>query len=664
MSTFLGFSTALIPMQTTPSQVQATLAAVLSSYGWQIVRQAVNYTSVVTNNFTNPINAFQNTTAPVGANAIVASSATVVPSYIGFNYVAGFTPTALYVGSDWINPQYSPLTFTIDWSDNGSAWNTFQTVTGQNNWQFSERRKFTISGASSHPYWRINVSATNSGTTCYLHELTFEDANGNWMMAPVYPNGAFFDCIPPSTEVIGNANTREVLRVYVGTTNIWWRAIQETFMNWPQAIGIWGFAAGAVTQSLTLNGTTVSYVGLASNTAGQNARGLYEACQASVNANFTMWNWVWTPRNVVQYGSQDFLLIAKTPATNVWPTSSVGCTAYSRTQGVINAPMTQASQFMMAPNCTIDLSNGFIYFLQICSRGLALSTKTNSSYYTPIHACYGDNTLANAQIPTADLAPYGIPCTIIELLVGSDDVVANTGATAYLSHWWGTAQAWNSQAGLPPVEDYTTSWGGISIYTVCSAPFGHHHIVGQLQDFTSNCSCSWNSQGTYWGTSTMVGEGMFSGADAGQFWSVHKLGCNPNLFQGQVFGSNGPYAKYFGPGFPSVDWYKYSGSAIASENLLVAPIQDFTAMVSTSGTTTDTTINVVSTTGFPSSGWIILEGEIINYTSLTSTSFVGCVRGKYGTVPIAPLNGTTIYIGAWFVFMVQGLLFAGYQTPS
>ena len=49
----------------------------------------------------------------------------------------------------------------------------------------------------------------------------------------------------------------------------------------------------------------------------------------------------------------------------------------------------------------------------------------------------------------------------------------------------------------------------------------------------------------------------------------------------------------------------------------------------------DTTINVVSTLGFPDSyGLILIDSEIITYTSKTSTSFEGCIRG---------FNGTTSY---------------------
>ena len=47
--------------------------------------------------------------------------------------------------------------------------------------------------------------------------------------------------------------------------------------------------------------------------------------------------------------------------------------------------------------------------------------------------------------------------------------------------------------------------------------------------------------------------------------------------------------------------------------------------------TTDTTINVPSTKGFPSEyGLLKINDEIISYTGITSTSFTGCIRGFSG----------------------------------
>jgi hypothetical protein len=49
----------------------------------------------------------------------------------------------------------------------------------------------------------------------------------------------------------------------------------------------------------------------------------------------------------------------------------------------------------------------------------------------------------------------------------------------------------------------------------------------------------------------------------------------------------------------------------------------------------DTVVNVVSTTGWPTSGIFSVDEEIIAYTGVTATSFTGCTRGQDGTTDAA-----------------------------
>lgn len=55
-----------------------------------------------------------------------------------------------------------------------------------------------------------------------------------------------------------------------------------------------------------------------------------------------------------------------------------------------------------------------------------------------------------------------------------------------------------------------------------------------------------------------------------------------------------------------------------------------------------TTITVVSTTGFPTSGEIRIEAEVITYTGVTATTFTGCTRGARGTTNVA--HSTGVYV--------------------
>jgi len=56
-----------------------------------------------------------------------------------------------------------------------------------------------------------------------------------------------------------------------------------------------------------------------------------------------------------------------------------------------------------------------------------------------------------------------------------------------------------------------------------------------------------------------------------------------------------------------------------------------------------TPIQVPSTAGFPDSGWILIEQEVIEYTAKTATTFAGTItRGVFGTTNTSHTAGTDI----------------------
>lgn len=59
---------------------------------------------------------------------------------------------------------------------------------------------------------------------------------------------------------------------------------------------------------------------------------------------------------------------------------------------------------------------------------------------------------------------------------------------------------------------------------------------------------------------------------------------------------------------------------------------------------TDTSIIVVSTTGFQTAGTVTIDTEQITYTSITPTSLLGCVRGANSTTAASHLNGATVLV--------------------
>lgn len=636
MSTFLGFFSYLMPIGSTVAGVQSMLKSNLQACSWQVVRQSVIPNSTF-GTLANAANAFDmNSTTQAGGGGT---------GNIGCVAPTAFLPTVMYVQVNNDGGGSAPFSFDLEYSINsGSTWQTLQTWTNQNVWTNMERRRYIVYGATAQTYWRMNVSASNGANT-YITEWTLENQNGNWLT-----NSTFLDMIPPTTEFIGNSVARDVLRITVNSSSINMLSVSELFTPLPQMYMFDTPAAGAVTLSVHI-ANTVSFVGTAGNTAEQNARGLYEAIKNSADSDFALWNWVWLTSLQGTAGGGYIQAAQITPATNVAITST-NITSHLR-GSYCNAPMVQGSQLAPVNGVTIDLINGFVFYLQVCSRGIALAIKTNSSYVTPVHACYGDNPSALAQIPISDIS--SIPCTPIDLFVGTDEPTNQTGAYGYTSHWWGVANAWsNSTAywGMAPIDN--GQYNSASIWS-------HHQVPGQIQDF-GNTSYATNGIASI--NMSMDGEGLFNGGDSGLIYSVHRMSANPTIQYPNIANSyDATAARLTGPAYANLDWYKFVGS-LSDEQVIFSPSTDYTTAITIQGLPTDTTINVSDAIGFPTTGFLFIDGEIIQYNGITPTAFTSCTRGMYLTSPQGLFPGTTVFIGGWYVKIQNGLLFAGYQLPT
>lgn len=69
---------------------------------------------------------------------------------------------------------------------------------------------------------------------------------------------------------------------------------------------------------------------------------------------------------------------------------------------------------------------------------------------------------------------------------------------------------------------------------------------------------------------------------------------------------------------------------------------DYSTTLTGNITNVQTTIPVVSTTGFSASGSIIIGAELITYTGITATSFTGCTRGAAGSSNKAHNSGSAV----------------------
>lgn len=74
-----------------------------------------------------------------------------------------------------------------------------------------------------------------------------------------------------------------------------------------------------------------------------------------------------------------------------------------------------------------------------------------------------------------------------------------------------------------------------------------------------------------------------------------------------------------------------------------------------------TTITVDSTTGFPSTGLVLINQELITYTGKNATQFTGCTRGTNGTTAASHLDNTLVYNAVQFTGWGQSTSGVGYQ---
>ncbi len=68
-------------------------------------------------------------------------------------------------------PGHTPKTFTIEGSNNDSDWTVLETISNETGWSASEKRTYDFSNATAYRYFRIHVTAIESGSFVNVAEL-------------------------------------------------------------------------------------------------------------------------------------------------------------------------------------------------------------------------------------------------------------------------------------------------------------------------------------------------------------------------------------------------------------------------------------------------------------------------------------------------------------
>jgi hypothetical protein len=152
-----------------------------------------------------------------------------------------------------------PKDFELQWSDNGSTWNTQQSWTGEVSWQTQETRYYAITSPSSHAYWRIYITAYEA-TALSISEIGFYgDAAHTWNLA----DAVEFGWLAPG--VTGDQNIYVGGYTYSSATGDVWNLIFRGFRYWDD-YGVDGSILNIPTQAgngqdlnLNLSKTTFAY---------------------------------------------------------------------------------------------------------------------------------------------------------------------------------------------------------------------------------------------------------------------------------------------------------------------------------------------------------------------------------------------------------------------
>lgn len=457
--------------------------------------------------------------------------------------------------------------------------------------------------------------------------------------------------IPPVTEAIGDARIREVLLIETGGNFITFRPVSEALQGVPQIVSHWPKAAGAAGYAVTLGSVTVAQDPAtvnAANTKEQNLRYLFEALAVSADPVIAGFTWEYQAPAVQNADDTNHYLfgVAKTPAPDVVVTPNANLNAI--TLGKYAAPGLQnpaVAPYTNPATITTDLVSGFVYYLQVNARGLALATKTNTAYFGPIHACWGDHARALASVPATKFPELVSP---VELLVGYDADSDNLQAIARVAKIPTLCTGLTQYPLVPTTND---SYPG--------SPFGRAILRHRFHDCATGVGVSYADFPFY-----IAGSGLWKGnSGVGNDFQIHRAQMAGNEAWDHADPSGRRYTRVI-PAIQIGDWYKFRGTATDEALQLVADtVQAATLAQAMDAVTEYPSLALDSTANLAPAGFLVIEGEAIHYTGISGTTVTGVTRARYGTVKAKHFPSVETYQGLWFTKINGGALFCGFTKP-
>jgi len=192
---------------------------------------------------------------------------------------------------------------------------------------------------------------------------------------------------------------------------------------------------------------------------------------------------------------------------------------------------------------------------------------------------------------------------------------------------------------ITPVDTVLTSCtfntlNGSTSLTVNKA--GHGLTVGRIVKFTSVTPPT----GTTAGNFTNLFEVITTPSSSTFTVTLPTAASSTNNASGSAsctpYYDFGPFGQTYGYGYGTFNWGGFSSTV--TQNQLNGAINNSV-----------TTITVDSTTGFPATGTILIDSELITYASLSGTQFLTCGRGAEGTAAASHADNAIVYDAATYV---------------
>jgi len=482
--------------------------------------------------------------------------------------------------------------------------------------------------------------------------------NNGWQLL-AQSDGVYSDLIPPSTESIGTTKFREVTRIYFpSNTSIAIGSYQICIADaYPQSFRLDSKTAGAVAAAVTINSVTVTgATGASGSTANENLCSLYYALRDSVDATIADWTF-WYDGATHIVATRKTIGAAQTISVN----ANVTYTALG--SPVLSGATSDFARvgITLAPSVTMDLTNGFVYYMAVFSRSFLLGTKCLSGSYGPIFASYIDHDTA------VELTPLSEFCTPIELIVGT---ASNSGLepTGRPTHWWSIPSNYGTHAAGNTGDSYICV--GNSDYT---KPEWHAWTCACLPFIASDVTLSYVTYGgvSYTNTWSTLLSFRRGGLDIGDSSDLDTLKVASGISPRYTIETPHQDSVRFTESFPLPDVHVWIGSEANETCALVYERNLYglnsgipTLQEAVDATTAYSTLTLSSTTGLPSQGGFVIGVEQFNYTGISGSDVTGVTRAQNGTSMMRHFVGDAVHLTSWFMKINYAALMCGPTKPS